>query len=387
MRQSARLNILASGAAAGIIVLGIGRFAFTPLLPPMQAEIGFSDTTAGLMASFNLFGYLAGAMSVGWMPLSARSLSYRLGIMTALICMGLMPLPLGVVGWTAVRFAAGLSSGLVFILSTAFVLEGGAADGRTGAALHFAGIGLGIALSGVVVSIEPEWRIAWLKLMTISIFLAIPSWRLADHAAPRHTASVAHRNGGGQRRLLGLLVIAYGLEGLGYIVSGTFLVSLLRRLPETADLGSLAWVLVGLTAAPSTLLWGWVGRRTGAWAALSIAYAVQAVGIALPLLGQPGAALAAAILYGGTFTGIVGVSLTLAATLQPGQMGKAAARLTVLYGIGQVIGPVLAGALTGDKGNFTLPLAGAASLVAIAGALSFLGHVLASRMTAQVSTP
>jgi predicted MFS family arabinose efflux permease len=386
MSSKTRLFLLGCGAAALMVAMGIGRFAFTPILPEMQRANGFSDATAGMMASLNLLGYLAGALSAGRMRVDARPMAFRASLVLAVLAIGLMAAPLGAVGWSLVRLLAGLSSGMIFVLSTAFILESGAAQGRHGTAVHFAGVGLGIALSGVVVQIEPHWQSAWLILGGLAALLSVAAWTLPRHPPAPVVRTVAATTSRHTSRLMRILTAAYSLEGLGYIVSGTFLVSVLRRLPETSGLGPLAWVVVGLAAAPSTLLWSILARRFGLWAALSAAYLLQAVGVALPLAGAATAALVSATLFGGTFAAITGLSLSLGASLQPEQPGRAAARLTVLYGIGQVIGPLLAGLATGGGGDFTRPLAGAAMVITAAAALSVVGHRLHRRGADQCPT-
>lgn len=359
-----------------MVAMGMGRFAFTPILPNMQAEAHFSNGLAGLMASLNLLGYLVGALAGGRVPPAWRNAAYRAGVIAAVATLAAMALPLGVAGWTAVRLAAGLASGVMFVLATAFVLENGAATGPTGAALHFAGIGLGITLSGIIVQCDPEWHREWMELAALGVVLAIPAWRLSSH--PLLPADHPTRSGANApRSLIGILTLAYCLEGLGYIVSGTFLVSVLRGLPEAAQLGPLAWVIVGLAAAPSVLMWARLGRRIGPWRALAVAYVVQTVGVALPLAGGAAAALVSAVLYGGTFAGIVSLSLSLAAALEPAVAGRATARITVLYGIGQALGPLLAGLMAGGAAGFALPLAAAAAVLAAAAGLSMVGHALA----------
>lgn len=364
--------IAARGAAALIIAMGIGRFAFTPLLPPMQAEAQFSDAAAGFLASINLLGYFVGAIGAGALSHPRRESAYRIALAVAVLADVLMAVPLGVAGWAVVRLAAGISSGLIFILATAFVLEQ-----RGHAGLHFAGVGLGIVLSGLVAGLVPAWQVAWLVLAGLSFPLALVAMALKGVAhAPGHEPIR-------QRFVWSLpfawLIAAYFLEGLGYIVNGTFLVAILRGLPQTAALGAWAWVLVGCAAVPSVLIWTRIAERFGSWRALALAYAAQVAGIALPFAGGGGTTLAAAILFGGTFAGITGVSLTLAARLRPAQAGQAVALCTIFYSVGQASGPLLAGLAAQIANGFALPLFAAAAAVAVAGLLSVIGEQSAAR--------
>jgi predicted MFS family arabinose efflux permease len=371
MNQQPSRFIALRGCAALIIAMGIGRFAFTPLLPPMQAEVQFSDASAGLLASFNLFGYLAGALLGARIPHGRREATYRAALAVAVLADLLMAAPLGVPGWSLIRAAAGISSGIIFVLSAAFVIEH-----RGALALHFTGVGIGIALSGLIAALVPAWQTAWLVLAVLSFVLAMFAGRLTGVALPAGQPHV--------RRPLAWdaaffwLITAYGLNGVGYIVSGTFLVAILHSLPQTAKLGPLAWIIVGISAIPSTLAWSRLAGRLGSWHALAAAYAAQAIAIVLPFAGVV-ATLVAAVLFGGTFVAITSLSLPLAARLRPAQAGQAVALLTIIYGLGQAIGPPLAGFAADATKSFTLPLLCAAAIVALGGLLSLAGERSARR--------
>ena len=168
-----------------------------------------------------------------------------------------------------------------------------------------------------------------------------------------------------------LLCAAYSLEGGGYIVTGTFLPAIVEDLPGLAGAGAGLWVLVGLAAAPSTLVWTWVASRLGCPLALILAYAAQAAGIALPVVSAAWwAATGSAVLFGGTVMGIVALTLTYAREqVGPRKAGVAIGSLTAVYGIGQVLGPLVAAALAGGPRGFAPALAAASSAVAFGGLL------------------
>ena len=379
MTRRERTIILARGAATLLVAMGLGRFAFTALLPAMQTATGFTDADAGLMASLNLAGYLAGVFLAGRAPAALRPLLFHIGLAVAVVCIAGMGLSLGLWFWDLLRLAAGISSGLLFVLGTAFVYERGAATGPTGAALHFAGVGTGIALTGLTAQFVPDWRLAWGLLGVVALALAWPAIGVPGTTSRRGAAAPPAHPRMRWRAPFVLLVVAYALEGLGYIVTGTFLVAILRRLPETAHLASFAWVLAGLAAIPSPLVWTRIAHRFGAWASLTVAYVVQAIGIFAALTGSPGAALFSAVSYGFTFIGITGVSIALAARLQPGATARATALITIGYGIGQVIGPWAAGLVATGASGFALPLIGAGTVVTASALLSAAGHIAAKR--------
>jgi predicted MFS family arabinose efflux permease len=306
MTRAERMPILLRGAATLLVAMGLGRFAFTALLPAMQADAGFTSADAGLMASLNLAGYLAGVFLAGRAGPRLRPILFRAALAVAVVCIAAMALSLGLWFWDLLRLAAGVSSGVLFVLATAHVFERGATTGPTGAALHFAGVGTGIALSGLVAEFVADWRLAWGLLGLVALALALPANGLPGEAVRVGAGMPTTRPTLRWSAPFVVLVVAYALEGLGYIVTGTFLVAILRRLPETASLASLAWVLAGLAAVPSPLVWTRLAHRWGAWGSLSVAYVVQAIGIFAALTGSPVAALVSAASYGFTFIGITG---------------------------------------------------------------------------------
>jgi MFS family permease len=113
------------------------------------------------------------------------------------------------------------------------------------------------------------------------------------------------------------------------------------------------WLLVGLAAAPAPVLWDRVARRLGYLRALAIAYALQIIGILLPVLsGSLTAAIGSALLFGATFIGIVSLVLTMVGLRYPAHPAQIMAKLTLGYGVAQIIAPVIAGELAERTGSF-----------------------------------
>jgi MFS family permease len=163
------------------------------------------------------------------------------------------------------------------------------------------------------------------------------------------------------------LCSAYFLEGAGYIVTGTFLPAIVDSLPGLGDLGTGTWILVGLAAAPSALLWAGAASRLGAATALGVAYAAQAAGILLPAVSSAWwAAAASGTLFGGTFVGISALTLTYARQfVDVRRAGLAIGLLTAAYGAGQVVGPLVAARLADDVDHFGPALVAASAAVAL----------------------
>jgi len=350
--------------------MGIGRFAYTALLPQTQVALGAADDVAGALASVNLLGYLAGVLAGrGLAARPERGAALRVGLaVTALAtALGALTTSLGV--WAFLRVAAGVASGLVFVLASAATLEAAASY----AGLLYAGVGLGIALSGTVAALAPPtagYGPPWLVLAGAAAALALPAW---GGLAGRPTASAAPSGlspGGRPPLALSRLAAAYFLEGFGYIVSGTFAVAAVRRTPGLEALAPWTWVLTGVAAAPSAVLWASAGQRLGIPRALAAAHLVQAVGMSLPCLWRsPAAALAGAALFGGTFMGITTLAMAAGRRLAPAAPGRIVGTLTAVYGVGQVLGPLLAGAISRRLGDPAPAVLLAALAVALGGVL------------------
>ncbi|WP_209872085.1 YbfB/YjiJ family MFS transporter [Azospirillum soli] len=369
------IRVLIGGVLALAIAMGVGRFAFTPILPAMQAATGLGADGAGFLASLNYLGYFVGALGAGLVPHgSVRTAVFRTALIASVTSTAGMGFTESMAVWGVLRFVSGLASAGMFILGIAMVLDALARAGREAwTGWLYTGVGIGIASSGLFVAIMGErlgWRGDWLWLGLICTGFGALSWLwVTDPPPAAHHATAA---GNGAKAALSaplvLLTLAYFLEGGGYIVTGTFLVAILKTMPETAKLGEAAWMVTGLAAMPSGLIWAAAGRKMGPWRALILGHLVQAVGIVLPMTGAPVASVISAALYGGTFIGIVTLSFTLGRQLSGGASARVIGALTAVYGLGQIIGPLPAGLVVANTGSFDSALIGAAAAV-LAGAV------------------
>ena len=360
----------AAGAAALALAMGIGRFAYTALLPSVQQALGLDDAAGGLVASSNLVGYLAGVLWARRTPPGApRVWLLRCGLALSALTTGAVAAFSGLAAWLAVRFLSGVASGLVFVLVSAAVLEALPRGRERLAGLLFGGVGAGITLSGAVTALTAGagWRLPWLLLGAAASALALPALLMApgEPVARDPAPALGHHDGVTFARL----AVAYGLEGLGYIVSGTFAVRAVQHTPGLEAWAAWVWVAAGLAAVPSATLWAALSRRLGPRWALAAAMATQAVGMALPALSASGAAaVLGALFFGGTFIGIVTVTMELARRLVPEAAVRAIGSLTAVYSVGQAVGPYLAGRLAtavGTPAPSVLAASGAVALGAL----------------------
>ena len=358
--------------------VGIGRFIYTPILPPMQAALGISGSGAGLIASANFVGYLAGALLAALVTLPGDRRVWLVGaLLASAATTAAMGLTTDLFAFLLLRLIGGVASALVLILASSLVLERLARHGRRGlTALHFSGVGIGIVVSaGVVASLQAagrDWTTLWFAGGALALAASCVAAALipGTPAAPTgHPTAAPARADGRLRRM----TLAYGLFGFGYVITATFIVAMVRGNPVVRPLEPIVWVVVGLSAAPSVLPWMWLARHAGTARAYGAACLAEAVGILASVLWQSEAGLVlAAILLGGTFMGLTMLGLMRARELATGDPGRAIAMMTGAFGLGQIVGPVFAGVVRDMTGSFALP-----SCVAAGGLL--IGALLARR--------
>jgi predicted MFS family arabinose efflux permease len=364
-------QVITAGICALVLTVGLARFAYTPLLPVMRIDAGLTAAGGGWLATFNYLGYLAGTVlvaRVGDMQLKFRF--YRIGLVLAVVSTGLMGTTTDMAIWGVLRFVAGLSSTAGLLLASGLVLNWLLAHRRRPQlGLHFAGLGVGIAVSGLAAAAMADQLASsrqWIALGTLAVVFLIPAWAWMPPPAAISSATGANAPPPPGRRWRWLLIASYFCAGVGFVVSATFIVAILVQTPAFAGHGSGVWMLVGLTAIPSTFAWDRLSNRLGLIRALMLAYALQATSFVLPLLdGGLWAGAASAVLFGLTFAGIVSLTLTVVGRHYPHNPAKAMATLTLSYGVAQIIAPAIAGTLARDSGSYQGALVLAAIMMVI----------------------
>ena len=360
------------GLLAMAAALGIGRFVYTPILPAMIEALGWSKSTAGLVASANFLGYLAGALLAG-LPVFAstprRWLFVSLGVSSAsTIATGALSGDLAI---AAARFAGGLASAFVIVCASTLVLARLATAGRRGlASVHFAGVGVGIFVSAAIVAgmsvMGTGWREFWFASGSVAALMAIVAALLVPPSGEGAAAAPEERRSqSGDAPLK--MILAYGLFGFGYVITATFLVTIVRVSPAIRPLEPWVWMLFGLAAIPSVPLWHWIGEAIGPMRAFAVACAFEAAGVIVSVdwVTIPGVA-GAAVLLGGTFMGLTALGLTSGRALAASQAQRVIGLMTASFAAGQMIGPAVAGYLAESTGSLRLPswLAAAALMAA-----------------------
>ena len=367
-------------AVAGMLTLaaamGIGRFAYTPLLPPLRETLGWSLAAAGDVASANFLGYLVGALIAA--PLAQRGSRTRwllVGMVGSAVTTCLGAFVDGLAGWLLIRLLSGVASAFCLVLGTATVVEALVARHRPGlAALHFAGVGGGIVLSVVVIeavaaaggSVHASWAALGLVAAAALAWSGAVLLRAAAVSGTPHGPVDPASAPAAARGPLLRLIVAYGLFGFGYVVTATFIVAMARRLGEATLLEPATWAVVGLLAAPSVAFWQHLSRRIGIFAALRVAFAIEAAGVLLAGYGSGAwALLLGGALLGATFMGITAQGLGAAREIAGRHPGRVLGWMTAAFGLGQWLGPAVAGRLAEYSGGFGLPSRVAAILLVL----------------------
>lgn len=374
-------KLLVGGIFSLIIAMGIGRFAYTPILPLMQNDLSFSNEVAGYLATSNYAGYLLGAMLTGIIPLHRhRTMVLRLSLIGSILTTAYMGLGDSYLLWYVLRFLSGIASAFVFVLASSIVLDQLAAKDKTNwSGFFYGGVGLGIFLTGLIIpSLHRafKWEGSWIGLAGISVILTFFVWIWLKDAHIIHDRKLKpqiHKQVP-PVKWLPWLIATYGLEGLGYIVTGTFIVSIAEKTPGFSWDATFVWMIVGLSFAPSCIIWSSVGKKRGFVRSLLLAMVLQSLGIVIPVLimSETGLVLSA-FLFGVTFMGITTLATTLVRQMSPNNSSRSIGYLTAVYAIGQMIGPTIAGILSSNSNNFHSALTGAGIVVLVGACLLATG--------------
>jgi MFS family permease len=360
-----------AGLLALAVAMGIGRFAFTPILPMMLDDAGLSLQQGSWLASANYAGYLVGALSAALLRVQAGdAIRYGLAAIAATTLAMALHLPLE--GWIAMRFVAGVASAWVLIAVSAWSLEILARLERPGlSSLVFAGVGTGIAAAGLLslglLRVQATSSHAWLLLGLLSGVVTLLIWPTFLTSAPPPGMAPAVRSSICWTPETVKLVICYGVFGFGYIIPATFLPVMAKNALQDAALFGWSWPLFGMAAAVSTLLVVPAKRFFSSRQLLTACYFIMAVGVALPAFYSTiTTILLAALCVGGTFMVLTLTAMQEAKRVAGDNPAPLIAAMTSAFASGQILGPLTAVAGV-DGSGFTAALLLAATLLLASG--------------------
>ncbi len=322
--------------------MGIGRFAFTPMLPLMQLHDQISLQQGSLLASANYVGYLVGALLLFAVnPPPARAARYGLAAVAGATLA--MAFTSSVAAWLVLRAIAGLASAFVMVGISGWALAVLAGESRADwSGWVFAGVGTGMLFAGaaalVIGAAAVVPAVGWIVLGAAACCVAVAAAFLLTDATVAPAATVAMPAADASTRRL---IICYGAFGFGYIIPATFLPAIARAMIDDPAVFGWVWPLFGLAAACSTVLASsWLGdlppRRV--WAAGQF---VMAIGVALPALHTNlSSIIVSAIAVGGTFMVITMAGMQEARRVAGQHAARLMAAMTAAFGAGQLLGPL-----------------------------------------------
>ncbi|TGS71582.1 YbfB/YjiJ family MFS transporter [Mesorhizobium sp. M3A.F.Ca.ET.201.01.1.1] len=371
------LRLALAGMVALAVAMGIGRFVYTPILPGMMDELHLTPADAGWIASANYLGYLIGALAAagGWAHGRERTLMFA-SLAASAILAGLIGLTGTMAAFLVIRFLAGLASAFVMVFMASIVFSHLAAAGRSDLqALHFGGVGLGIAASSallaVLVTEHAVWSAGWLWSGAISAVGLLLVALLAGSATPANGVD-GPEPALPKERSLTKMILAYGLFGFGYVVTATFLVAIVRQGGGGRVFEAAVWMVAGLAGFPSVWFWQKLAGRIGLYAAYVASCLVEVVGVTASVVVKGSAGpLIAGVLVGGTFIAITALGLQAARQLAPQAPRRIFAVMTAAFGVGQIIGPIAAGLLAQAAGNYVLASVMAAVALLLSGVIAW----------------
>ena len=366
------LSVCISMAAA--VSLGMTRFAYALLLPPMRDDLLWSYTLAGAMNTFNAVGYLVGALLTPWALRRWGTVRVLIwGALAATIFMALTGFLIDTAALLFQRFLAGVASAAVFV-------SGGLLAARLGAQIpaqsglllgvYYGGTGWGIVLSALMVpaslgwaqvqAVDHPWSWAWWSLAGLCLALSllmILIRRPLMHWAPESPPSMAstHQAAAVTRALRQwfFALLGYGCFGVGYIGYMTFVVALLREQGAgPADI-TFFYALLGVAVVVSSRVWAGLLNHYRGGQALSILNALLSVATLIPAI----TAAWPLMMISGLIFGLVFLSLVASTTamvkhnLPPDQWASGISVFTVIFALGQIVGPVVVGWIADGDGG------------------------------------
>lgn len=375
--------VLAAGAGVLVLAMGIGRFAYTPILPDMLASGVLSLRSAGLVAGANFAGYFVGAIvaTAFSAPVAVRRLLIA-GLVLVVLTTEAMALGTATIDFIVIRFVAGIASGITFVYGVAIAID---AMVRVGGRRHtltiFVGIGASIATTGLLVAalqaFGATWRDMWwgMSVFALPVF-GITVWgfeRIAASAPPPVPGAVPANDltTRGSAWPFAALALGYACFGMGYIIHATYLPTLVRAVPSLEHWATWSWVVVGIAAVPSPFVWSRLSETLGLRRAIALSFAVEAVAALAPFAGFGVAGVViAAIGLGGTFVGISSLIIARGRAITAMSSNRSIGILTVVFGAGQILGPIFAGHLAADSGGFLWPSVAACGVLLLGAWLS-----------------
>ena len=368
--KNSNFNILLAGIIGLFIGVGVARFSYTSLLPSMLADNTLSLTFSGVLASINYVGYLSGSIfAIFIKDINTKVKFFRLGIILCILTTIIMGITTNEILWLLGRVIAGFGAAMALVVGAAIVMMKLNFQDKTKAmGIYFSGIGIALASSDIIsryVLSFSTWQASWIVLTFCAVAVAAyPLYILSFDEEISHKNVKHPFNKALFSPFVVVLIVAYFTEGVGFVIQGTFLPTILKSIEGLESIAGVSWLLVGLAGIPSSIIWMRLAHKYGSVNIIIIAMSLQIVGILIPTMStNMYLNLFSGILYGATFVGLVALFMSLGGKLAASNPVMLMGALTTAYGIGQVTAPLYAVSLTELTGNYNYALYLTAAIV------------------------
>ena len=362
------------------VALGFARFNYALLLPAMQQDLAWNYTQAGSMNTANALGYMFGA-------LMAAPIGKRFGLArtfwVSMILVGLTMLLTGVASsfplLLILRLLAGFAAATTLIVGATLASQL-AGNGRGGLILgiYFSGVGIGVFLAslGLPQLLEKDltiWREAWVVMGIVSVVFTVFGRNAALSISPPKTRSQKGSTTFYSPKLIPVIV-GYFMFGFGYITYITFVISLLRSSGVDSNGVGIFWLIFGVATMANSFIWSRLLDSAKGGQALAVVLTITAAGNVLPILSTSNTSIyLSAILFGGSaLTVVTAATNIMRKSLPVGGWASGIALVTIVFSIGQTLGPLVSGYLADRSSSLNSGFVLSASILFLAALISLL---------------
>jgi predicted MFS family arabinose efflux permease len=345
-------SILLAGILALVVGVGVARFVFTSLLPAMLVD-SISIAFAGVLASINYLGYLAGSVfSIFIKDIHSKIKYFRLGLVLCVVSSFVLGMTDNNTVWIIARLLAGFGAAMALVVGSAVVMLTLQSTNKTKAmGIHFSGLGFSIVITDLLMRAVfyygGDWKDAWLILAILGAVLSCYCVYILQFEKQPKNQVVKHKF---DKSLFSpmviILILAYFTEGVGMVVQATFLPDIVNSLEGLSGYGGYVWLAVGLAGIPSCIIWMRLAHRFGSINIMIVAMLLQIVGILIPTLSNNIVMnLISGLLFGATFIGLVALFMNFGGQQSSKNPVFIMGAITSAYGVGQIVAPLYCVAL------------------------------------------
>lgn len=362
INKNSNFHILLAGILSIVVGVGVARFAFTTLLPPMLEDY-LSITDAGLYASINYTGYMSGAIfSIFLKDINAKVFYFRIGIILSVLTTLILATTTNEILWFLSRIIAGFGSAMVLIVGGALVMVKLNMEDKTKAmGIHFSGIGFAIAISQLIsqyVLDSYHWDKAWLVLTIFAFIVSFYIIYILSFNKEQKSNAQTHKvNRSMFTPHVIFLILGYFTAGVTFVVQATFFPDIINSLEGLQGQGNLGWLIVGVAGIPSAILWMYLAHKFGSVNIIIVTFILQIIGILIPTFSNDiYMNLLSGALYGSTFIAHVALFMHYGGKLAGKNPVIFMGAMTSAYGIGQVSAPLYSVYFIEKYGNYDMTL-------------------------------